>query len=61
MLFKRLFRQRPDSQIVVAEPAARPTENAEDAARRQLYARIAEGNALAEAEDDARRQWRGRG
>lgn len=61
MLFKRLFRQKPDAQIVVAEPAARPAENGDDAARRRLYARIAEGNALAEVEDAARRQWRGQG
>lgn len=44
-----------------AAPEARPDDEAERAARRrQMYERIARGNALAEAEEAAQRRWRGR-
>ena len=46
---------------VQANPQTRDADEAERAAeRRRLYERIARGNALAEAEEAARRVWAGK-
>lgn len=48
----------PDLHIVERPASGEEASKAE--LRRQMYARIARGNALAEAEVDARRTWQGR-
>lgn len=45
-------------QVIEAAPIVGETTSQADL-RRQMYERIAQGNALAEAEDHARRMWGG--
>jgi hypothetical protein len=44
---------------MVARESAENVTSPEADLRRQMYERIARGNALAEVEDNARRMWRG--
>ncbi len=68
MLFRNAIRQTQEARLApVAAPAASTPDNAQGdeelskaERRRQMYERIAQGNALAEAEDHARRRWNGR-
>jgi tellurite resistance protein len=63
MLFgigSRQKRDAPVAQVALSEIIAQ--SDAEQAAdqRRLMYERIARGHAMAEAEEDARRKWRGK-
>ena len=68
MLFKNTTRQLCDVKIapdvmpapLTTQIAASDQERSKAELRRQLYERIAQGNALAEAEEHARRMWNGR-
>ena len=62
MLFKARTREKSNLSVKpVATPAISTHIGEMDEAelRRQMYERIAQGNALAEAEDQARKLWRG--
>ena len=66
MLLKRASRKKLELPIVPVEPLQMtPLQAVDDDAareaelRRQMYERIAQGNALAEVEENARRIWRG--
>ena len=66
MLFKTATRETHEVEIAPLIASAQPiVEHDDDAAwkaelRRQMYERIAQGNALAEIEDNAHRLWNGR-
>lgn len=68
MLFRNATRQTQETRLApVVAPVSSTPENAQGdeevskaERRRQMYERIAQGNALAEAEDHARRRWNGR-
>ena len=60
MLLKVGSNKRRMLIIPPAEISAPRQEDSESERRRQMYERIAMGNALAEAEEDARRKWRGK-
>ena len=62
MNFRIASRKSQALQVRPVAPAEAPAykdENSESDPRRLMYERIAMGNALAEAEDKARRKWRG--
>ena len=66
MLFRRASREKLDWRLEPVAPSVtavrtQDTSDAEqaEAGRRLMYERIAQGNALTEAEENARRKWRG--
>ena len=56
MLAKLKSSEQLDLKLIVEKPQA--DERSEAELRRQMYERIAQGNALAEVEDHARRLWK---
>ena len=57
---KRKLKFTPVQPVeIVAHERAESVSSPEADLRRQMYERIAQGNALAEIEDKARRMWRG--
>jgi hypothetical protein len=68
MLFKNATRQTQEAKIepisaltpLATEIAYSDKELSESELRRQMYERIAQGSALNEAEEHARRMWNGR-
>lgn len=64
MFIKINPREKQTTQIVSLRPEKSVSSSdevlSEAEIRRQMYERIARGNALAEIEENARREWRGR-
>ena len=67
MLFGKKSKEKQDLPVSLSElvqPMVRNDDKADipqqSDLQRQMYERIAAGNALAEAEDNARHQWRGK-
>lgn len=54
---ERRYAPAPTAELAQADARAADTANEADL-RRKMYERIARGNALAEAEESARRTWR---